>query len=51
MPLLLDLAGSDKDEKSMLQASISNARDFEKVADALTAQHARAHFREKGPRE
>jgi hypothetical protein len=51
---LLDLAGLDKNEKIMIQAAISNARDFEKVADALIVQHPRAHVREqwrRGPRK
>jgi hypothetical protein len=42
---LLDLAYLDKNERIMIQASMSNARDFEKVADALIAQHPRAHVR------
>jgi hypothetical protein len=33
--MLLDLAGLDKNERTMIQASIGNQRDFEKIADAL----------------
>ena len=44
--LLLDLAGLDKHEKIMIQASIGNSRDFQKVADALILQHPRIHVRE-----
>jgi hypothetical protein len=43
--LLLDPAGIDENGRIMTQASISNARDFEKVADALIAQHPHAHVR------
>ena len=31
----------------MIQSSIGNARDFDKVADALVVQHPRVHLREK----
>ncbi len=41
--MLLDLAGLDKNERTMIQASISNERDFQKVADALITQHPRIH--------
>ncbi len=44
--LLLDLAGLDRQERIMIQASISNARDFQKVADALVLQHPRIHVKE-----
>ena len=43
--MLLDLAGLDKNERTMIQASIGNARDFEKIADALIVQHPRVHLR------
>ena len=39
--LLLDLAGLDKNERVMIQASIGNVRDFEKIAEALILQHPR----------
>ena len=42
----LDLAGLDKNERIMIQASIGNARDFDKIADALVIQHPRIHIRE-----
>ena len=44
--MLLDLAGLDKHEKIMIQASIGNSRDFQRVADALVVQHPRIHIRE-----
>ena len=37
--MLLDLAGLDRGEKTMIQASIGNAREFDKIADALIVQH------------
>jgi hypothetical protein len=43
--MLLDLAGLDKSERVMIQASIGNARDFDKIADALIVQHPRIHIR------
>ena len=46
--MLLDLAGIDKNERTMIQASIGNSRQFDKVADALVVQHPRIHFKEKG---
>ena len=45
--MLLDLAGLDKNERTMIQASINNDRSFAKVADALVCQHPRAHLNEK----
>ena len=45
--MLLDLAGLDKNERIMIQASICNARDFDKIADALVVQHPRIHVREQ----
>ena len=42
--MLLDLAGLDKNERTMIQASIGNARDFEKIANALIVQHPRVHL-------
>ena len=33
--MLLDLAGIDKDQRIMVQASIGNARNYDKVAEAL----------------
>ena len=46
--MLLDLAGIDRGEKIMIQASIGNVRDFDKIAEALTLQHPRIHLRDKG---
>ena len=45
--MLLDLAGLDKNERIMIQASIANQRDFDKIADALVVQHPRIHVREQ----
>ena len=45
--MLLDLAGIDRGEKIMIQASIGNVRDSEKIAEALTLQHPRIHLRDK----
>ena len=43
--MLLDLAGLDKNERTMIQASIGNARDFDKIAEALVVQHPRVHLK------
>ena len=45
--MLLDLAGLDKSERIMVQASVNNARNFDKFADALLVQHPRCHVREQ----
>ena len=42
--LLLDLSGLDKGERTMIQASIGNVRDFDKIADALVLQPPRIHL-------
>lgn len=44
--MLLDLLGLDRDERITVQASDSNARDFDRIADALVAQHPRFHVAE-----
>ena len=44
--MLLDLSGLTREERVMVQASISNERDFDRVVNALIIQHARVHFRE-----
>ena len=44
--MLLDLSGLTREERIMVQASISNARDFDRVAEALIIQHPRIHLRE-----
>ena len=43
--MLLDLSGLDKNERTMIQASIGNSRDFGKIAEALILQHPRAHMK------
>ena len=45
--MLLDLAGLDKNERTMIQASIGNQRDFNKISDALITQHPRIHVNEQ----
>ena len=46
--MLLESAGLDKNERTMIQASIRNARNFNKIAEALIAQHPRVHVSERG---
>ena len=41
----LDLSGLTREER-MVQAPISKARDFDRVAEALIIQHPRIHLRE-----
>ena len=36
--MLLDLSGLTREERVMVQASISNDRDFDRVAEALIIQ-------------
>ena len=43
---LVDLNGLTREERIMVQASISNARDFDIVVEALIIQHPRIHLRE-----
>ena len=45
--MLLDMAGIDKVARTMIQASIGNSRELEKVAEALTVQHPRLHLGEQ----
>jgi hypothetical protein len=45
--MLLDLSGLDRADRTMVQASIQNARDFEKIGDALIMQHPRLHVSEQ----
>ena len=47
--MLLDLAGLDANSRTMIQASIGNARDFDKIADALQVQHPRIHLKNVAP--
>ena len=44
--MLLDLSGLTHEERVMVQPSISNERDFDRVAEALIIQHPRIHPRE-----
>ena len=44
--LLLDLSGLDRHERTMIMASIGNARNFDRIAEALAIQHPRIHLRE-----
>ena len=43
--MLLDLTGLDKRERPMVQASIGNVRDFDKILEALVVQHPRIHLK------
>ena len=45
--MLFEQSGLSKREKNMIQASIQNGRDFQKVADALMLQHPRVHVNEE----
>ena len=44
--MILDLSGLTREERVMVQASISNTREFDRVAEALIIQHPRNHLRE-----
>ena len=44
--MLLDLSGLTREERVMVQASTTNERDFDRVAEALIIQHPRIHLRE-----
>ena len=44
--MLLDLSGLTREERVMVQASIRNERDFDRVAEALIIHHPRMHLRE-----
>ena len=44
--MLLDLSGLTREERVVVQASISNERDIDRVAEALIIQHPRTHLRE-----
>ena len=47
---LLDLAGLTHNERLMIKSSVGNARDFDKIAEALMCQHPEQHRREfRGP--
>ena len=45
--ILLDL---DKQSEIIIQASIGNVREFEKIADAFIVQHPRIHLAEHKPK-
>ena len=45
--MLRDLEGVDKNERTMIQASIRNLRVYGKVADALVAERPCIHVNEK----
>ena len=42
--VLLDLSGLTREERAMIQGSIGNERDFDRVAEALIIQHPRIHL-------
>ena len=44
--VLLDLSGLTREDRVMVHLSISNERDFDRVAEALIIQHPRIHLRE-----
>ena len=44
--MLLYLSGLTREERVMVQASISNERDFDTIAQALIIQHPRIHLLE-----
>ena len=44
--MLLDLSGLTRKGRVMVQASIGNERDFDRVAEAFIIQHPRIHLRE-----
>ena len=43
--MLLELAGLDKNERTMIQASIANVRDSDEIAMALIIQHPLVHLK------
>ena len=44
--MLLDRRGLTREERVMVQASISNERDGDRVTEAIIIQHPRLHLRE-----
>ena len=44
--MLLDLSGLTREERVIVQASIGDKRDFDRVAGALIVRHPRIHLRE-----
>ena len=49
--MLLDLSGLTREERAVVQASITNERDIDRVAAALIIPHPRIHLRESRKRE
>ena len=49
--MLLDLTGLTREERAVVQASITNKRDIDRVAAALIIPHPRIHLRESRKRE
>ena len=45
--LLLDLSGPSHDQRILIMSSIGNARDYDKIVDALVVQHPRIHVKEQ----
>ena len=43
----LDLAGLDRQEKIMIQSTVGNVREFDKIAETLILQHPRVHLKER----
>ena len=44
--LLLDLSGLPHNERLLIMSSVANARDFDKIAEALACQHSSQHKKE-----
>ena len=49
--MLLYLSGLTREERAVVQASITNERDIDRVAAALIIPHPRIHLRESRKRE
>ena len=45
--LLLELSGLDRDKQLLINTSVGNVSDFEKIAEALVKQHPRIHHKER----
>ena len=48
--MLLGVSGLTREERFMVQASVNNERDFDKVAEALIIQRQRIHLRKRRKR-
>ena len=44
--MLLDLSSLTREERVVVQASINNERDFDRIAEALIIEHPRIHLRD-----